>query len=335
MTTSSTTQASLAKHQLALVWGAWVELGVSGWQKTHQDWAIDPEPLIIATASLGDADPRLRDESLDWCIHNWRYISRARLKNLLRDESDEVRESWGPYAATVSHHAGVDWPGATERFDYKTTGRSSFESMEQPSRAWVRLRGMFGLGARTEIIRYFLSSKRRASVATIAESVGYAKRNVADECDTLTKSGLLRSQQVANRFYYTLLRRDATEEFVGEIASVRPDWSALFAVANALVKLEELAQDLPHNALLVEAHRVAQEIDEDLDRLHVDERPSLTNQENYWPSVREFAIRYMGAWAVGEWEPSDQEVAVIKPRRLPPNPVVRGRLVPIARGAKT
>src|SRR6266487_1665521 len=192
MASFSKTQASLAEHQLALVWGAWVELGVSGWQRTHADWAIDPEPLIIATARLGDADPRLRDEALDWCIHNWRYVSRVRLKNLLRAESDEVRDAWGPFAATVSHHAGIQWPGATDAFRYTMTGRSLFESMEQPSRAWVRLRGMFGLGARTEIIRYFLSRKRRATVATIAASVGYAKRNVAEECDALAKAGVLR-----------------------------------------------------------------------------------------------------------------------------------------------
>jgi hypothetical protein len=317
-------------YQLALVWGLWVELGVSGWQKTHADWAIDPEPLIIATAGLGDRDPRLRDEALDWCIHNWRYVSRVRLKNLLRSESDEVREAWGPFAATVSHHAGVvQWPEATEAFRYKMTGRSSFESMEQPSRAWVRLRGMFGLGARTEIVRFFLSGKRRASVAVIAESIGYAKRNVAEECDTLAKAGVLRTQQVANRFYYTLARRDALQDFVGDIAPIRPDWSSLFAVTNALVALEVLAQELSHAALMVEAHRVAGMIAGDLDRLGVDENPTLTSRENYWPSIHAFAQRYMGAWAVGEWEPFDHEAAVRTPRRVKPKPVSRGRLVPI------
>jgi hypothetical protein len=330
MATFSKNQATLVDYQLALAWGAWVELGVSGWQKTHADWAIDPEPLILATACLGDRDPRLRDEALDWCIHNWRYVSRVRLKNLLRTESDEVREAWGPFAATVSYHAGVvQWPGATEAFRYKTTGRSSFESMEQPSRAWVRLRGMFGLGARTEILRFFLSGQRRASVAVIAESVGYAKRNVAEECDALAKAGVLLRQHVANRFYYTLARRDALQDFVGDIASVRPDWFSLLAVTNALVALEELSQELSHAALMVEAHRVVRMIAHDLDRLGIDENPTLTSRENYWPSVRAFAQRYMGAWAVGEWEPSDDEAAVRTPRRVRPKPDARGRLVPI------
>lgn len=38
--------ASFADRALALAWGAWAELGVSGWASTHGNWAVDPEPLI-------------------------------------------------------------------------------------------------------------------------------------------------------------------------------------------------------------------------------------------------------------------------------------------------
>ena|GEM_PF-888533 len=315
MATSNQKRSMLAQHQHALVWGAWVELGVSGWQRTHADWAIDPEPLIIATAAFGDLDPRLRDEALDWCIHQWRYVSRVRLRNLLREQPAGVREAWGPFAATVSHHAGVQWPSATDEFRYTTTGRSSFESMEQPSRAWVRLRGMFGLGARTEILRYFLSGHRRATVSTIALNIGYAKRNVADECDTLVKAGVLRPQQVANRFYYTLAHADALRDFVGDIAPLRPDWASLFAVTSALVSLEESSQSMSNAALMVEAHRIAQTLDDDLDSLDIEQRPDLRNRDDYWPSVRDFAERHMAAWAAGAWEPSEA-VVQIGPRRI-------------------
>lgn len=316
MATSKQHRATLAQHQLALLWGAWVELGVSGWQRTHSDWAIDPEPLIIATAALGDLDPRLRDEALDWCIQQWRYISRVRLRNLLRKQPRDVHEAWGPFAATVSQHAGVQWPSATSAFRYTTTGRSSCESMERPSRAWVRLRGMFGLGARTEILRYFLSRSRRATVSTIAATIGYAKRNVADECDTLANAGVLRARSEANRFYYALARESALRDFVGDIAPVRPDWSALFAVTNSLVSLEESSQSMSHSALMVESHRMAQTLDEDLDSLDIEERPDLGNRDNYWPSVRAFAERHMAAWAAGEWEPA-KGIAEIRPRRTP------------------
>jgi len=318
---TSNRRSKLADYQLSLVWGAWVQLGVSGWQKTHGDWAVDPEPLIIATAALEDEDPRLRDEALDWCIQHWRYVSRVQLKNLLREQPRDVREAWGPFAATVSHHAGVTWPQATEEFEYQTTGKSVLDSMEQPSRGWLRLRGMFGLGARTEILRFFLSGHRRATVARIAEQARYAKRVVADECDALEKSGVLRAQQVSNRFYYALNRADALKKFVGDVAPIRPDWTALFRVTSTLVALERSAGQLPNEALMVEAHRVAKMLEDDLDALYIEDPPELGQPDNYWPSVRDFAERYMGAWARGEWEPEEEEVVEMKPRRVVRRPV--------------
>lgn len=314
-TSSQAGHSALSKRQLDLVSGAWVELGVSGWQRTHQDWTVDPEPLIIQTAALGDTDPRLRDEALDWCIGNWRYVSRVRLRNLLAEQPPGVLEAWGPFAATVSKHAGIRWPSATKEFRYTTTGRSSLESMARPSRAWLRMRAMFGLGARTEILRYFISGHHRATAATIARRVRYAKRNVADECESLVKAGVLRTQQVANRFYYMPDRADELIEFVGEVAPIQPDWTALFAVTNALVALEQAAQTLPSQALLVEAHRVASGLDDQLNALDIDERPRLVHPDHYWPAVRDFAERYLSAWASGEWEPEEEPV-VRRPKRV-------------------
>lgn len=316
--------SSLAEHQRALLWGAWAELGVSGWQKTHGDWAIDPEPLIIATAAMGDDDPRLLDEALDWCIHYWRYVSRVRLKNLLREQTIDLEEEWGPFAATVSQRAGVAWPYATDDFKYQTTGKSVLDSMEQPSRAWVRMRGMFGLGARTEIMRFFLSGHRGATAARIASQIGYAKRVVADECDTLEKAGVLRAQQVTNRFYYTLNRSRQLEAFVGDIAEITPYWPALFRVTSAFVVLERSAEQLSNEALMVEAHRVVEMLDDDLDELDIEERPTFDHRDGYWPAAREFAERHMSAWAVGEWA-AERKVIDMKPRRAVRRPAAASR----------
>jgi hypothetical protein len=95
----------LQEHALDLVWSLWAELGVSGWTRRHVSHAIDPEPLILFTAFLGDADPRLRDEATDWCIAYGRYVSAARLRNLLIGEESTVREAFGEFAATVNAHS--------------------------------------------------------------------------------------------------------------------------------------------------------------------------------------------------------------------------------------
>lgn len=301
MPRSSTVQPDLAEYELSLLWGAWVQLGASGWQQTHVNWAVDPEPLIIHTAYLADADPRLRDEALDWCIQYWRYVSKVRLRNLLQDRSAEVLDAWGPFGATVNKHSGTHWPLGTESFTYRLTGRSSLDAMAQPSRAWLRLRAMFGLGARTEILRYFLSDHPSATVATVAQHVGYAKRSVADECDSLEKAGVLKVQHTANRFYYTLAHGDEFRAWVGDIAPVQPNWTALLAVTSTFVALEESAKSLSRDALSVEAHRTARLLDGALDTLGIEQRPRFVNGTDHWSVVRDFAEHHMAAWAAGKW----------------------------------
>ncbi|WP_133978018.1 hypothetical protein [Kribbella voronezhensis] len=305
----------LAEEELNLVWGAWVELGVSGWQRTHGAWAVDPEPLIIRTASLGEDEPRLRDEALDWCIRYPRYVSLARLRNLLRDHPDP-NNAWGRFAATINAHSNVRWPMATQEDRYQPTGRSNLDSLDRQSRVWLRLRAMFGIGARTEILRYFLAvppapgTSSTATVSVIANSIGYAKRNVADECEVLEMAGLLKRRQVGNRFSYSLRRETSLRDLVGEMAPIRPDWSALLKVTSSLVALESFAGSAHPKALLVEAHRTAQQLDDQLDVLQVEGRPRFQQPDSYWAEVHEFGLRLMSAWGSGRWTAGDQAPAI-------------------------
>lgn len=88
--------------------------------------------------------------------------------------------------------------------------RSTLPPLDRPSLVWLRLRAMFGLGARTEILPYLLSRTGGAvSVAQLADATGYTKRNVAEACETLERAGVLAVRSVANRFYYYLARRAA------------------------------------------------------------------------------------------------------------------------------
>lgn len=60
---------------------------------------------------------------------------------------------------------------------------------------------IFGIGARTEVLRQFLFHPRqRLTGAMLSDITNYAKRNVAERCELLVQSGLL----VGNRYYYSL-----------------------------------------------------------------------------------------------------------------------------------
>jgi hypothetical protein len=294
--------ATSAEQATALAWGAWVELGVSGWTETHSQWAIEPESLVIFTAFLGDEDARLRDGATDWCVRNWRYVSKARLKNLVREQSPAVRSAFGEFAATVNEHAGVDWPYATQPRPFTVTGRSSAPQLEKPSMVWLRLRAMFGLGARAEILRYFLSQHDgRSSTAAISVATSYTKRNIAEECETLAHAGVLRLRPIGNRFYYSLAKRAELEAFVGSMPAITPDWIAMFGIAGQLVRLESAAQTGTSRTLTVKARTAIDEIEEDLDELGIDPPSSDLRGEDLWSAIRAIGEQTLGEWSLGRW----------------------------------
>ncbi len=300
-----------AEQALGLAWGAWAELSVSGWAASHRTWAIDPEPLIIFTAFLGDRDPRLRDEATDWCIRNWRFVSKTRLKNLLRDQPVDVHVAFGELAATVGAHAGITWPGATEPRPYTVTGRSTLPPLERPSLVWLRLRAMFGLGARTEILRFYLSRKQGgASVATLAQATSYTKRNIAEECETLERAGVLVVRSIGNRFSYSLARRSALQHFVGDLPDVRPSWVAVLNIARELVTLERQVEIASPRTLAVHARQLVRRIEVDLATLDVAAAVDDVGGEDLWPAIRTLGVDHLGAWSIGEW-PLERDVAEI------------------------
>lgn len=311
---------TFAQQATTLAWGAWVELGVSGWASTHQDWAIDPEPLIVFTAFLEDEDPRLRDEATDWCIRNWRYISKTRLRNLVRGQPAEVHAAFGEFSATVNDRAGISWPQATTPRHYMVTGRSSQPRLDQPSMIWLRLRAMFGLGARTEILRYFLAlGDRRASVATIAAAVHYTKRNVAEECEILEQAGVLGVRTVGNRYSYNLAKRTELEAFLGTMPPIRPSWTAMLNIARALVQLEAQAKTSTTRTLAVKTRKAIDEIEPDLDELDIEPPRSDVRGEDLWPALRTLGDATLGKWSLGRWpsrhEPATRVRAAV--RRVP------------------
>jgi hypothetical protein len=286
---------------LALAWGSWAELGVSGWTATHQDWAIDPEPLIVFTAFLADADPRLRDEATDWCIRNWRHVSKTRLKNLVAGQPAEVQDGFGALSATVSAHASVAWPNRTEARRFTVTGRSTAPRLAQPSMVWLRLRAIFGLGARVEIMRYFLTTDAapRASVAAIASAIQYTKRNVADECDALAEAGMLTVRPVRNRYVYSLAKRAELESLLDPLPPIRPNLATIFDVVRELIELQGQATSSAVRTLPVKAHKALDRIEIDLDELGI-EPPTATGSD-LWPAMQRLGTDTLGAWSLGRW----------------------------------
>ena len=63
---------------------------------------------------------------------------------------------------------------------------------------YLRIRSIFGLGARSEILRYLLYNIDfdRISAQMLADGTNYGKRNVSEAAESLAHAGVLRQRSI-------------------------------------------------------------------------------------------------------------------------------------------
>jgi hypothetical protein len=263
-----------SKHDLhapliELAWCLWSELGLSGWGRRHEHWLVDPEPLIIFTAWLGDGDARLRNESTDWCVQFAPMISATRLSNLQAGTNEATRQRLRELASVVSMHSSVRWKlgDATEAAPLKSskhhpfvpTGRSRLESLHGGSRLALRLRAILGVGARSEIVRTLLEPKTPPrTAADLAEETAFRKRYLASALEMLQRGGVVDGEKVRKEIRFRLDRTDAWRELVGETPTVWPRWIHILPLLTDVVDLLERVESISSRLQAVELHRAAE-----------------------------------------------------------------------------
>jgi hypothetical protein len=224
-----------------LAWGLWSELGVSSWRRSHQDWAVEVEPLIALTGLIGERDPRLLREAVDWCVTNQRFVSLSQLRRVVTAERWPFVEGIARFSATVGPIVGRRWPGPAEAVPYHLTpsGKSTLPDLSRPSLLPLRLRALFGVGARAEIIRVLLTRAEDLSVKALADRVAYTRRQIELDLEMLVLSGEVSRSTINGPATYALIERAAWRGLLGEMPTLAPAWAPIF---RALTGLLEAAQ---------------------------------------------------------------------------------------------
>jgi hypothetical protein len=280
----------LREFALDISWSLWTELGLSGWERRHQLEGVDLEPLILFSAWLGRHDHRLRDEGLDWCLANTRFVSATRLRGLLKRADDEVVERFGDYSATVASKApSANWPGEGKPWRFVPSRKSSVPDVTRAALLQLRLRALFGVGSRAELIRLLLIDMPRGwSAGELASETGYAKVNVAATLDSLALAGVVRIEKSGTQFRYRLARAAQLIALAGPVPRFQPDWSARFSVMVNLLRWE---LEHPTGRSLVRAANLVQllrQIEKPLARLGLAElaptpgRPEFNEEFEVW-----------------------------------------------------
>ena len=306
----------LRELALDISWSLWTELGLSGWERRHQLEGVDLEPLILFSAWLGRHDHRLRDESLDWCLTNTRFVSATRLRGLLKRSDDEVVERFGDYSATVVSKApNANWPGEGKHWRFAPSKKSAVPDLTRAALLQLRLRALFGVGSRAELLRLLLIDVPRGwSAGELASETGYAKVNVAATLGSLALTGVVRMEKSGNQFRYRLARASQLIELVGPVPSFQPDWSGRFSVMVNLLRWELEASARQSLVRAANAVRLLRHIEKPIARLGllglvpVAGRPEFNDEFDIW-SKQLFAY-----WA-GFRDPIDPNEAVYEVRR--------------------
>jgi len=215
----SALSAQLNAALLEFAWDEWAQMGVLTAAGRERGWAQDPEALLLLTLEVAREDPRLFDEILDWLVRNEPLISVRRLRTLSDGPEDErlsaaviewVRRQRRPRAASRQLEwkaeeaqplfRGVDLPvlrtdpvfsafGFT-RPPAQPSGKSREPDLTAPINFAFRLRQLLGVAARAEAVRYLLTADiESATVAQVAKSSGYSKRNVQEALTSLEAAG--------------------------------------------------------------------------------------------------------------------------------------------------
>lgn len=224
-------------HQLAgIAWSLWRELGVAGTERFHKNCLIQLEELIVLTAIVSEYDPRLRDEALDWSSRYHEYISVSRLRTFLKEMDPHTLHSFSQFAAALNSISSAKWPNAAEsvHFKVKISGKSLLPSLASPSLLMLRLRSLFGPGAKADALAYFLvRSGMHFSAADLVE-MGYSKRSLMTALDHLAASGVVAATHVRNKKNYELRRSRELQLVIGKLPQVAPPWNKIVQAITAI-----------------------------------------------------------------------------------------------------
>ena len=280
---------------ISLAWDCWSLLGVSSWSHGEIKRVIDPEGLLLLTDSLGHADPRLRQESQDWCLHYHWLLSRARLRTLRK--SWPTSKSWGKYAGALQESLGQPWPGAVQSAGVQETGKSTLRLENQPALLTVKLRAAFGVGARTEILRVLLGTKLPLTAAELARQAVYSKRSIAESLQGLTASGMVSTYPDHKRLRYALKDPQALSKLLGGIVvqreSLLPDFKALARLLHELSTVEET----PPPIRPIEARHLLTSLVQDLGQTAVSRIEIPRPGEDAWEALQMVVKRWLRSTA--------------------------------------
>ncbi len=314
---------------LEFTWRQWAQVGLSANVAGVDDWAIDPEALILFTIAVARHDPRLFDEMLDWLAANRRLLSMQRLRNLTarfpvdarlvgavmawagepplaqwlkrQRVTSQVPESSPVFSPEVLGFIGEPDPTFAEygyiRPRTARSGKSREPDIRIPANFAFQLRYLFGPGSRSEVMRILLTLRDSSlDTARISDESGFAKRNVSDTLAGLAASRAINAKWSGNERQFSADQdKWAALLEVGRTAKQMPafvSWVHLLPASLAIIEwLEDVAESRDSEYLISSrARSLMEHVTRDLEIAGIDATAKRPSPGTAYLSVFEEAV---------------------------------------------
>ncbi len=231
---------SLREAVLDRLAAGWITLGASLGGPKDQT-LLDPEALVVMTALHGRDEPRLYDGALDWCVAYGTLVNGARLRTVAREIGGDPT-SVQHFAALVAGGGGPRWPVLTVGpTSYQSRGKVQVRDMSEPGALTVRLRALFGVAVRADILAVLATSSGSApSLAELATVTRSSKRSIALAVDTLRLGGAVEVDRVGNQQRVRLSTDPGFRAWLNAVP-VGVDWATRFTVIEAVLQFHTSA----------------------------------------------------------------------------------------------
>jgi hypothetical protein len=318
---------SILEGALALIWRQWAQLGVPGHVAGPArgiSGIIDPEALLLVTSELGRFDARLFDEAINWTRQYGKLVNIQRLKSLQQAHALGNQRVLSAIAATVLKNSRLAKWQAIEslaepqsgsaplflnqdgsaapvfgradpyfgKFGYfrgmqKARENALAPKVERPELLLIKLRSLFGVNARAEIMAVLLSLQH-AHPSALARRIGYLPRSVQDILNEMALSGhvVTTRPRGTREKYFSLLPGD-WQFLITWPESKFPrwvDWALLFSLLQE-VTMMLFSEELKNASMLMAALRLRESFERHLPAL------SEAGLAGYFPG----ALRESGA----------------------------------------
>lgn len=177
-------------------------------------------------------DPRLLDESIDWCARFGKsFLSISRLRQLTKLIPPDPKQHRSDLPSMLLNGTALS---EGRRLSHK----SRQPSLDQPSLLQLRSRYVFGVGARADVLAGLAMQGRRKGGQRISEirPSGYTKAAVSTVLDELAQAEVLTKLSRATSVRYELAREVPLRSLLAPLPRAMPRWAERYSIVATILE---------------------------------------------------------------------------------------------------